>query len=70
MVELSEQWEVLAKLYIYSHLNYQWMKVLRESNVRCIIGWVNIGTSTRLPLACFIFYVKVSKTAKKSFLVK
>jgi hypothetical protein len=32
-----------------------------------IVGWVDIGTSTWVSLKCIHFYVKVPKTAKKSF---
>jgi hypothetical protein len=34
------------------------------------IGWVDIGTSTWVPLECIHFYVKTPKTAIKIVLVK
>jgi hypothetical protein len=37
---------------------------------QCTVGWVDIGTSTWVPLEFIHFYVKVLKTAIKSFLVK
>jgi hypothetical protein len=43
-------------------LNY-WVTTYR-------IWWVNIGTSTWVPLECIHFYLKVPKTATKSFWVK
>jgi hypothetical protein len=38
--------------------------------LHCALGWVDIGTRTWVPLECIHFYVKVPKTAIKSFLVK
>jgi hypothetical protein len=38
--------------------------------VICLLGWVDIGTSTLVPLECINFYVKIPKTAIKIVLVK
>jgi hypothetical protein len=44
--------------------------ITKKISVLYTLGWVDIGTSTWVPLECIHFYVKVPKIVIKSVLVK
>jgi hypothetical protein len=63
---------LLSSLCLCNHENTKntvLLNVLSRGNIDNLFHnrWVDIGTSTWVPLECIQFYVEVPKTAKKSF---